>query len=338
MAGGPFPSNDPGPATATATATARPRLSIALVNNMPEAALQATERQFAGLLQEAAGDDFDISLSLYALPGLARGDGGRTAMGGRYAGVDQLIQTGTDALIVTGAEPRAADLRQEPYWADLAGLIDWARTNTVSSLWSCLAAHAAVLHMDGIARQPLPAKCAGVFTFERTGADALTAGLPGLIRIPHSRHNGLSATELEAKGYRILCRSPSAGVDSFTRQGQSLFVFLQGHPEYDGESLMREYCRDVGRYLRGEQAHYPQSPHGYFDAGTERSFRALAVRARSSREAQLLNWSSEIAAAFKPARPWRAHAVGLYRNWLRLIATGKGDTASAASAGKRQQA
>ena len=158
---------------------------------------------------------------------------------------------------------------------------------------------------------------------------------PNLVRIPHSRRNTLSAAQLEAQGYQILTQSPRAGVDTFTRQGQSLFVFLQGHPEYDGDTLLREYCRDVGRYLRGQQADYPQSPYGYFDGATERSFRALAVRARTSREAQLLNWCSEIAAGMKPARPWRAHAVTLMRNWLELTASAK---AAAGTPDQRRQA
>ncbi|MDR3511642.1 MAG: homoserine O-succinyltransferase [Caulobacteraceae bacterium] len=304
----------------------RPRIEIALVNNMPDAALQATERQFASLVEEAARDDFEVNLSLYAMPETPRGDLARASMRERYATTDALKQAGTDALIVTGAEPLADDLRDEPYWSALATLVDWARTSTVSAVWSCLAAHAAVLHLDGIVRQPLASKCSGVFTFERTGEAPLTAGLPGLVRIPHSRRNALPPAQLEARGYRVLTRSPRAGADVFVRDGQSLFVFLQGHPEYDADSLLREYCRDVGRYLRGQQAEYPHSPHGYFDAETERSFRALAVRARSDRDPRLVGWSSEIATAMRPARPWRAQAVMLFRNWLELVAAGKAAT------------
>jgi homoserine O-succinyltransferase/O-acetyltransferase len=331
MADGALPSND----QRTAPRGARPRLDIALVNNMPDSALQATERQFASLIEEAAAGDFDVKLNLYALPSVTRGEVARAGMHERYNSVEALMRTGTDALIVTGAEPIKPDLRDEPYWNDLTGLVDWARTNTTSTIWSCLAAHAAVLHMDGIVRQPLPVKCSGVFTFERVADAALTEGLPNLVRIPHSRRNTLPTAELEAKGYQILTQSPRAGVDTFTRQGQSLFVFFQGHPEYDADTLLREYCRDVGRYLRGQQADYPQSPFGYFDAVTERSFRALAVRARSSREAQLLTWCSEVAAAMKPARAWRMHAVALFRNWLELVATAK---AAAEPAAMRQQA
>src|SRR4051794_24237826 len=128
---------------------ARP-LEIALVNNMPDAALLATERQFAGLLAAAAGEAFEVTLRFYALADVPRGELARAGMQDRYAGLDALEAAGADALIVTGTEPKAADLRDEPYWPELARLIDWARRATRSTLFSCLAAHAAALHLDGI--------------------------------------------------------------------------------------------------------------------------------------------------------------------------------------------
>ncbi len=312
------------------------RIEIALVNNMPDAALQATERQFISLLHEAARDDIEVNVSLYGLASLPRSEQARTVMRGRYASAATLQRSGADALIVTGAEPKAADLRDEVYWDELASLVDWAQTGTLTSLWSCLAAHAAVLHLDGIVRQPLEAKCSGVFTFERVAQHTLGDGLPGLVRNPHSRRNALPVAELDAKGYGILTLSPRAGADVFVRPGESLFVFLQGHPEYEGDSLLREYCRDVGRYLRGEQPFYPHSPFGYFDSETERSFRALATRARQGRDPRLLSWVGEIAAAMKPARPWRPHAVMLMRNWLEIIAVEK--TLASASVIDRRRA
>jgi len=44
-----------------------------------------------------------------------------------------------------------------------AELIDWAEGGTISTLFSCLAAHAAVLQLDNIVRRPLPKKLSGVF-------------------------------------------------------------------------------------------------------------------------------------------------------------------------------
>jgi homoserine O-succinyltransferase len=307
---------------------ARPHLEIALVNNMPDAALQATERQFATLLAEASRDNaFDVGFRLYALPSVPRGELALATMRERYASVDVLKAVGADALIVTGCEPRAADLREEPYWPELASLIDWARGATHSTLFSCLAAHAAVLHLDGLERRRLPAKCSGVFVFDRTADSPITRGLAE-VRTPHSRLNTVVAADLANSGYQILTYSDEAGVDLFTRQEKSLLVLLQGHPEYEPDTLLREYRRDLGRFLRGERA-LPACPRGYFDAQTEQTFQMLAAEGRAS---EMPARCESIAGSFRPAAPWRRQAVRLYRNWLEQVAAVKAGDASGATA------
>jgi homoserine O-succinyltransferase len=53
--------------------------------------------------------------------------------------------------------------------------------------------------------------------------------------MPHSRWNEIPEEALLACGYRVLTRSEDAGVDAFVKQRNSLFVFFQGHPEYDAD-------------------------------------------------------------------------------------------------------
>ncbi len=160
-------------------------------------------------------------------------------------------------LIVTGAEPRTAVLSDELYWRSLARLVDWAEEHTVSTIWSCLAAHAAVLHLDGISRERYAAKLHGVFSCERIGDHQLLAGMPSSWGTPHSRLNTLDPDTLRAAGYDLVSISADAGADAFLKQLGSLFVFLQGHPEYDPGALLGEYRRDVGRYLAGTFEHLP---------------------------------------------------------------------------------
>jgi O-acetylhomoserine (thiol)-lyase len=303
--------------------SARPELTVALVNNMPDAALLATEEQFATRLAEAAGDACDVRLALYALPGLPRGELGRSALRERYAFTDDLEKAGADAVIVTGCEPRAPRLNDEPYWADLTRVIDWAAANTTSALFSCLAAHAAVLHLDGIERLRAGAKITGVFPFERTADHPLTRGFDEPVLWPHSRHNCLSPEDLARKGYRVLTQSAEVGTDMFVREGPSLFVFLQGHPEYEGETLLREFRRDFARFLRGEQASAPAVPRGYFDPQVHRALQAL-VLAPPGHVTEALNGFDEIVADCRLEAVWRANASRFYRNWLGVVAAGAG--------------
>ena len=301
----------------------RPTLEIGLINNMPDAALRATERQFIDVLGTATGDRV-VRLHLYSLPSVERGSAARAHIRAAYANVRDLRSGMLDALVVTGAEPKAPSLTDEPYWRELTEIIDWAEHNTISTVWSCLAAHAAVLHLDGIGRHRLAEKRFGLFDCAKLVDDPLLEGLPDGTRNPHSRWNDLKANELRAHGYAVLTHSPEAGVDLFTKQWNSLFVFFQGHPEYGVDTLFREYRRDMTRYLRGERDTIPGLPSSYFDRDTERRLARLAARAPSQRgpEAQA-RLPGDWALQTDLIEAWRSAAVQIYRNWLHHVATVK---------------
>jgi len=284
---------------------------------MPDAALNATERQFEALLGMAAGD-VTVALTLYTLPEVRRTECGRLEVS-RYSQLDELWDTRHDGLIVTGTEPQAANLKDEPYWSSLTRVLDWAESHTYSTILSCLAAHAGVLHIDGIARRPLVDKRFGVFECVRVSDHPLIANTPRRLRMPHSRWNELPEEALLARGYRILTRSEDAGVDAFVKQRRSLFVFLQGHPEYDTTSLLLEYRRDIGRFLKGERDTYPPMPQGYFDKQTVDAMIALQKRALSDRRDALLADFPMAMATDNVINTWRSSAQGLYRNWLQYI-------------------
>jgi homoserine O-succinyltransferase len=296
-------------------------LDIALVNNMPDAALDATERQFRALLSAAAAD-LDLRLTLYTLPEVPRTEFGRRQVS-KYSNIDDLWDRRHDGLIVTGAEPQAADLKDEPYWGSLTRLLEWAEQSTYSTILSCLAAHAGILHLDGIVRRPLGDKRHGVFECIRVGDHPLTASAPGRLRMPHSRRNDIPEEALRACGYRVLMRSDEAGVDTFVKQRNSLFVFFQGHPEYEAVTLLLEYRRDVARYLRYERDTYPPMPQGYLDEETERRLAALRERALADRREALLADFPTATAAAGVRNNWRSSAEHLYRNWLSYITAAK---------------
>jgi homoserine O-succinyltransferase/O-acetyltransferase len=288
-------------------------LEIGLVNNMPSAALEATERQFRARL-EAAADGLMVRLTYHALPEVPRSEAGQRHVSG-YVPLQDLWNQELDGLIVTGTEPRAPGLKDEPYWKSLTGLVEWAERHTHSAIWSCLAAHVAVLHLDGVVRRRLAGKCCGVFECEKAGNHALTGVLPPRLHMPHSRWNELPEEALAACGYRILTRSKDAGTDAFIKQRNSLFVFFQGHPEYEADTLLLEYRRDVGRFLRGERDVYPSLPHGYFDEETTGALIALRKRALAEQRPELLAEFPSAAAA-QVRNTWQCAAAAIYRRWL----------------------
>jgi len=302
-------------------------IEIGLVNNMPDSALRVTERQFMRLLTDAAGDR-TVRLHFFSIPGIPRGTLEKPFSRAMYADISELAAAKLDGLIVTGCEPRAERLSDEPYWESLTAVVDWAERNTTSTLWSCLAAHAAVLHLDGVERQRLDEKRFGVFECEKASDDPLLAGMRTPLRISHSRWNELPEAKLKANGYTILTRSEAAGVDIFVRRRRSLFLFFQGHPEYTPYSLMREYRRDVGRYLRGESTRYPNLPRDYFNQRTEEELAAFAIKAVAERDPRLLaEFPEDGALRAKLIRRRLVSGGPVISNWLSYVASRKRERA-----------
>jgi len=291
-------------------------LTIALVNNMPDSALKATERQFMRLVQSAAGKT-RVRFHYFALPTVTRSKQARDHIDKAYVDIAELHRLHIDGLIVTGAEPIAPTLQEEPYWREFTDLIDWARTNTRSAIWSCLAAHAAVLHLDGIERRRLPQKCSGIYDCARTANDWLMTDLPPAIKVSHSRQNEVREGDLLARGYQILTRSEQAGVDIFARDFESRFIFFQGHPEYDALSLQREYMRDIARFLAGERKNYPAIPASYFDSETEEVLADFERRARAHRKVEL---AAELPGlTLRRGVPAGGAATTIFHNWLDFL-------------------
>lgn len=299
-------------------------VKIALVNNMPDPALEDTEMQFFGLLDAASGD-LPLFLQLYSLAGIARSDRVQPHLKRCYFGIDDLHNDHFDAAIITGTEPRQPDLRQEPYWAELVGVLEWAERHTISTALSCLAAHASVLHSDGIERHRLPDKRFGVFDSKKVREHSLTSEIASPVRFPHSRWNEVRADELEAGGYSVLTESERAGVDVFVKhKRKSLFLYFQGHPEYSAQTLQKEYRRDIKRFLRRERETYPSLPEGYFDPIATEALADFENRALSDRREEVMEHFPASAEGLVES-PWTSSATGLYRNWLRSIASRKAE-------------
>jgi homoserine O-succinyltransferase len=307
-------------------------LRIALINNMPDPALEDTEVQFFDLLDEAAGE-LPVFVTMFSLNEVVRGERARAHIAGHYSPISKLLGAKFDGAIITGTEPKHRNMRDEPYWRSLTQVFDWAETGTTSTILSCLAAHASVLHSDNIERNPLGDKQFGVFEFKRNAEHPLLAGTAAPARFPHSRWNEVRDYALVARGYEILDKSPDAGVNLFVKRKQrSLFVHFQGHPEYFTRTLLKEYRRDVRRYLTHERETYPTEPRGYFDADASRLLNEFRKNAEANRQEDLIDIFPEAAVAETLQNTWHEGAVGIYRNWLDILSLGKASRISTAPA------
>jgi homoserine O-succinyltransferase len=291
-------------------------LNIGLLNNMADSALENTERQFFRLFG-AAAPELPIRWHLFSLRSIARSEAGNLHLiHQNYGSPWDLYNTKLDALIVTGAEPHAADLRQESYWPELATVLDWIEGEGPPAVFSCLAAHAAVLHYDGVKRRKLPQKRCGLFDHIAASDHPLTTALSAPVAVAHSRWNEVPVDALSQAGYDILTYAPEAGAELFARRRRNLQLFLQGHPEYDADTLAREYRRDVRRYLSGACERYPNLPLHYFGEAETQAVLRFQERALKERSEPLMERFPPVMARRMSETPAMAPAFGA---WLREI-------------------
>jgi homoserine O-succinyltransferase/O-acetyltransferase len=295
-------------------------LTCAFVNDMPDGAFDATERQFLGLLDQGSGSDV-LEVRRYALAGVPRGEETSRRIAEQYFPLTDLYLRPPDVLVVTGSNPIEAHIVDEPYWDDLEEMLTWARAHVGSMLLSCLSAHAALHVFDGIARIHLPVKCTGVFAQDVDVSHDLAAGIESEILLPHSRWNSVPQEFLEGAGYDIILGSQDTGWGVAAREENGhRVVLVQGHPEYDPSSLLREYRRDAGRYVRGERDDLPFLP--YHCASTEDWPQLEQVQREiihGKRDPHLIDGFPFDEVGDRAPWPWHSMATRFYANWLSSV-------------------
>jgi homoserine O-succinyltransferase len=294
-------------------------LRVGFVNSMPDGAFEETERQFEGLLRAASAGQ-TISFERFALPGIVRSPGVQALISAGYKTVENLYANPPDAVIVTGAEPKQPELTEELFWPAMERLLRWLSEAVPSALVSCLSAHAALWAFQRAPRRMLLDKCSGVFGQVVDGAHPLMAGV-GETVWPHSRFNDVPTADLAESGYEILSESRDGGwTVALSEQGRCQLLLLQGHPEYGPYTLLREYRRDVRRYLGGAQGSYPRIPNGLLDReGTEVLTEFEMKLAFKGRDPALMqDFPFDLAARHVTAR-WDAASGALIGNWLQSV-------------------
>ena len=115
--------------------------------------------------------------------------------------------------------------------------------------------------------------------------DAIAAGLSGSVCMG----TGQFCT---SPGLAVLVESAEGGVHMAVSPDRFHTVYLQGHPEYDRNSLLKEYKREVGRFLAGQVPEPPPYPEHYLTPESDRLAQsylrdALAAQAHAAAHAAL---------------------------------------------------
>ncbi|MGR9051951.1 MAG: homoserine O-succinyltransferase MetA [Gammaproteobacteria bacterium] len=295
-------------------------MHIGLLNMMPDAALEATERQFFRLVG-ACNQITQFHVHPFTIDGLKRSPEAQAHIDRYYDSFETIKRDGLDALIISGANVTGPKLAQEAFWKPLTEVFTWAWDNVPSTLCSCLATHALIQYCYGIERTLLPAKRWGVFPHKVVDrSHPLVAEINTRFDVPHSRYNEIFQQDIERKGLKVLVSSQEAGVHLAVSPDGFRCVFFQGHPEYDDISLLKEYKREVIRFYHEEIDEYPPFPSHYFDETVQHLFTEYKLHVLASRHnKQPLKPFPEKDVLEHIDNTWRDTAKAVFNNWLGKI-------------------
>ena len=294
-------------------------LHIGLLNMMPDSALQATEQQFIRLVG-SCNQIAQFYVHPFSVDGLARSEDTLAYMDAYYQTFDQIQADGLDALIITGANVVNPTLEEEPFWEPLTQVMDWASANVTSVLCSCLSTHALMKYFYDIDRLRLPKKQWGVYSHRIKEVNhPLLRGINTRFDIPHSRYNAITREHFDNAGLTVLIESQEAGVHMAVSSDQFRRIYFQGHPEYDIHSLLKEYKREVMRYLNDERD-IPPYPENYFTPDVEvivDGYLSSALQAKQAGDTLPDFPESSILPYLD--NTWGDSGKAIFNNWLGLV-------------------
>lgn len=291
-------------------------MHIGLLNMMPDAALEATERQFFRLVGES-NQIAQLYIHPFSLPQLERSAETQSYINTYYDRFEDLKAQGLDALIITGANVSKTNLSDEAFWDPLKKVVEWAWDNVTSTLCSCLATHAVMEMRYGQRRSKREdGKLWGVYRHRVNDREhPLVRNMNTVFDVPHSRHNEISAQQFEAAGMQLLISSRTAGPHIAVSPDGFRLVCMQGHPEYDTISLLKEYQRELTRYKSGERPDPPPMPQNYFTSDTVEKL-MLSSPENMSREERHA-FSKELCSTLE--NTWTDSARSILACWIGLV-------------------
>ncbi len=254
-------------------------LEVGILNLMPNKI--ETEVQLLRLLSNTP---LQINVDFIRIDDVAPKNTPQSHMEAFYHQFSDIASKKYDGLIITGAPLAHLQYEEVKYWDRMTSILDWANRHVQSTLYLCWAAHAAIYHFYGVSRTLLQNKVCGVFNHKVLAPhNELLRGFDPQFHAPHSRYGHIDLARWQGiPELEIVAQSDDAGVYVAASEDKRM-VFVTGHPEYEGQTLHEEYCRDQ------EAGQAPAVPANYYP---------------------------EDDPANGPVVNWRAHGSLLFTNWL----------------------
>lgn len=253
-------------------------LYIVILNLMPTK--EETELQ---LLRALSNTPLQIDVTLMCVESYTSKNTPASHLNKYYKRFREVKDRRFDGMIITGAPVEQMEFEEVDYWDELTEIMEWSRTNVFSTFHICWGAQAGLYFHYGIEKRSLPQKLFGVFDHRVLKPNSpLFRGFDDVFQAPHSRYTEVYESDIRADPeLELLSVSGGAGVFAVKSRDSRQF-FITGHPEYDPDTLAREYFRDR------EKGIPIQVPRNYFP-GDDPS-RPPIVRWRSAGQLLYTNW------------------------------------------------
>lgn len=254
-------------------------LKLILLNLMPTKIVTETQ-----IMRKLSNTPLQIEIELLQTASHTAKNVSEQHLDAFYTTFEEIKNKRYDGMIITGAPVELLDFEDVDYWDELCRIMQWASTNVYSTFHICWGAQAGIYFHYGIKKYELPHKMFGVFEHRVDKPfSPLVRGFNDYFWAPHSRYTEVHAADIEAHpDLELIATSDEAGV-FIAKSIDSRNFFVFGHPEYDVDTLMMEYERDIAK---GVDMPLPRHYYPNDDATQQ------------------------------PRVTWRAHAELLYTNWL----------------------
>ena len=254
-------------------------LRLLILNLMPNKVVTETQ-----LLRKLANTPLQIEVELLQTLSYESKNVDPEHLSSFYTSFDNIRDQHYDGMIITGAPVENLEFEDVDYWHELCEIMEWTSHNVHSTLHICWGAQAGLYYHYGIQKYPLGPKLSGVFRHSVLKPQSpFFRGFDDEFYMPHSRYTGVEASDiLCVPELEMLSVSDDAGVFA-VKSTDNRRVFITGHPEYDVDTLAKEYFRDVEKGLQID------IPKNYFPNDNPEA---------------------------TPSVFWRAHAQLMYSNWL----------------------
>ena len=200
-----------------------------------------------------------------------------------YTVFDEVKDRKFDGLIVTGAPLDYTRFEDVDYWPEICEIMEWSKTHVHCTLYMCWGTYAGLYYHYGIDKVDLPEKLSGVYEhYVMKKSSPLFRGFDDVFYAPQSRAMTVRREDVEkVPELELLAWSDIAGVTMLKTRDSRQF-FMTCHPEYDADTLAKEYFRDREKGLN------PKVPVNYFP-GDDPS-KSPVVRWRSTGQLYYSNW------------------------------------------------